>query len=244
LVLPQSGSGAFSSVGLRNGDYVGSATVLYNGNQTVPGTTNAGNYAASVDISAATGFGMSNYNISYTPGDLSVAKASLLVTAVDSAKFVGTSDPSAYSGVMYSGFKNSDSDTSGALGSAVVTVSRTNSSVNDAGSYNNVLMPNVSTTLQNYTVQYATGKFVIVSANQLLVQVGSNTTVYGTAPTYSASGMTVSYCTDCAPGISSPNIVSISGANITVSGSAVTVTSGNTTAAFSLSALNPVLNSS
>ena len=244
LVLPQSGSGAFSLVGLRNGDYVGSATVLYNGNQTVPGTTNAGNYAASVDISAATGFGMSNYNISYTPGDLSVAKASLLVTAVDSAKFVGTSDPSAYSGVMYSGFKNSDSDTSGALGSAVVTVSRTNSSVNDAGSYNNVLMPNVSTTLQNYTVQYATGKFVIVSANQLLVQVGSNTTVYGTAPTYSASGMTVSYCTDCAPGISSPNIVSISGANITVSGSAVTVTSGNTTAAFSLSALNPVLNSS
>ena len=230
-------------VGLRNGDYVSGSTVLYNSNQTVPGTTNAGSYAGSLDISAATGVGMSNYNIHYVAGDLTIAKAVLTVTAVDSAKFVGMSNPAGYGGVMYSGFKNSDSAVSGALGSAVVSVSRSNSGVNDAGVYSGVLVPNVSTALDNYTVTYVNGAFTIVPANQLLVQVGANTTVYGTAPSYSAGSMTVSYCTDCAPGNSSPNVVTISGAGITVSGSSVTVVTGNTTATFGLSPLNPVLNS-
>lgn len=149
---------------------------------------------------------MGNYTISYVPGNLTIAKAVLTVTAVDSAKFVGMSDPSGYGGVIYSGFKNSDTSTSGALGSTVVSVSRSNTSENNAGSYAGVLIPNVSTDLTNYTVAYVPGKFTIVGANQLLVQVGGNSTVYGTAPSYSAGTMTVSYCTDCAPGISSPNI--------------------------------------
>ena len=243
LVLPQSGSSAYSTLGLRNGDYVSSATLLYSGNQTIPGTTNAGTYSASVDISGATGLGMSNYAISYVPGDLTIAKAVLTVTAADSAKFVGMSDPSGYGGVIYSGFKNSDSATSGALGSAVISVSRSNASENNAGSYAAVLAPNVSTDLTNYTVAYVPGNFTIVGANQLLVQVGSNTTVYGTAPSYSAGSMTVSYCTDCAPGISSPNIVSISGAGITVSGSSLTIVTGNTTATLALAPVSAVLNS-
>jgi hypothetical protein len=244
LVLPQSGSGAYSVVGLRNGDYISSSTVLYNGNQTVPGTTNAGSYLGLLDISAATGAGMSNYSINYIAGDLNIAKATLLVTAVDSGKFVGISDPSGYGGVMYSGFKNSDTEISGALGSAVVSVSRSNSSVNDAGVYSGVLTPNVDRVLDNYTVSYGNGIFTITGANQLLVLVGSNTTVYGVAPTYNAGDMTVSYCTDCASGNNSPNIVSITGADLSVSGSTITVTTGNTTGIFSLNPINPVMNSS
>ena len=187
---------------------------------------------------------MSNYSINYVAGDLTIAKAALLVTAVDSAKFVGMSDPAGYGGVMYSGFKNSDSAVSGALGSAVVSVSRSNSSVNDAGSYSGVLVPNVDRALANYTVSYGNGNFTIVGANQLLVMVGSNATVYGTAPTYTAGGMTVSYCTDCAAGNSSPNIVTVSGANISISGSTVAVTAGSTTGTFSLTPTAPVMNSS
>jgi hypothetical protein len=244
LVLPQSGSAAYSVVGLRNGDYISSSTVLYSSNQTVPGTTNAGSYAGSLDISAATGVGMSNYNISYVAGDLSIAKATLLVTAVDSGKFVGMSDPSGYGGVMYTGFKNSDTAISGSLGSAVVSVSRSNSSVNDAGIYSGVLVPSVDRALDNYTVRYGNGNFTIAGANQLLVLVGNNTTVYGTAPSYSAGGMTVSYCTDCASGNSSPNIVNVTGADISVTGTTVTVTTGNTTGVFSLTPTNPVMNSS
>ncbi|WP_114652568.1 beta strand repeat-containing protein [Polynucleobacter necessarius] len=244
LVLPQSGSDAYSVVGLRNGDFISSSTVLYSGNQTVPGTTNAGSYVGLLDISAATGVGMSNYNISYVAGDLSIAKAELLVTAVDDGKFVGMSDPSGYAGVMYSGFKNSDTDISGALGSAVVSVSRSNSSVNDAGTYSGVLVPNVDRVLDNYTVSYGNGNFTIAGANELLVLVGNNTTVYGAAPTYSAGSMTVSYCTDCAAGNNSPNIVSITGADVSVSGSTVTVTAGSTTGVFSLTPTNPVMNSS
>ncbi|MBU3594824.1 filamentous hemagglutinin N-terminal domain-containing protein [Polynucleobacter sp. 86C-FISCH] len=242
LVLPQSGSAAYSVAGLRNDDSVSSATVLYNGNQTIPATTNAGLYAASISISDVNGIRLGNYNVGYTSGDLTVAKALLTVTAVDSAKFVGTSDPSGFSGVMYSGFKNADSDTSGALGSAVVSVSRNNSSSNNAGVYGDVLVPNVSTSLQNYNVGYVNGKFTIVGANELLVQVGSNTTAYGTPASYSAGAMTVSYCTDCAIGVSSPNIISIIGADITASGSAVTVVTGNTTGSFTVSPVNPTMN--
>jgi autotransporter-associated beta strand protein len=244
LVLTQSGSSAYSTLGLRNGDYVSSATVLYSGNQTIPGTTNAGSYGASVNVSVANGLGMGNYNIAYVPGDLTISKAILTVTAVDSAKFVGMTDPSGYGGVIYGGFKNSDTPTSGALGSAVVSVSRSNSSENNAGSYAGVLTPNVSTDLTNYTVTYVPGKFTIMGANQLLVQVGSNSTVYGTVPAYNAGVMTVSYCTDCAPGISSPNIISISGAGVAVSGSSLTVVTGNTTATLVLAPVNPVMNSS
>jgi len=243
LMLPQSGNAAYSVVGLRNGDYVSGGTVLYSGNQTVPGTVNAGTYAGSIDVSAASGLGMSNYVINYVAGDLTVTKAVLTVTAVDSAKFVGTSDPAGYAGVVYSGFKNSDTDTSGALGSAVVSVARSNSSVNDAGIYSGVLVPNVSTALDNYTVAYGNGSFTVVPANQLLVQVGSNSTIYGSSPTYNAGAMTVSYCTDCATGNSSPNIVTISGAGLAVSGSNVTVTTGNTTATFALGPVSPVMNS-
>ena len=242
LVLPQSGRGAYSVAGLRNDDSVSSATILYSGNQTIPATTNAGFYSASIDISAANGIRLGNYNISYTSGDLAVAKALLIVTAVDSAKFVGTTDPSIYGGVMYSGFKNSDSDTSGALGSAVVSVSRNNASSNNAGVYGDVLVPNVSTSLQNYNVGYVNGKFTIVGANELLVQVGSNTTIYGTPASYNAGAMTVSYCTNCAIGVSSPNIISITGAGITSSGSAVTVVTGNTTGSFTVSPVNPTMN--
>ena len=244
LVLLQSGSAALTTIGLLNGDYVSSASVLYAGSQTVSGAVNAGSYAGTLIASGANGLGMGNYNIAYQAGNLIVDKAVLTVTAVDSAKFIGMSDPAGYGGVMYSGFKNGDTSSSGALGSATASVNRTNSSQNNAGTYNNVLVPTLSGDLQNYTVSYVPGSFVIVGANQLLVQLGSNSAMYGATPNYSTSGMTVSYCTNCAIGVLSPSIIALSNANLTISGTSMTIADGNTNATFTISPENPVLNSS
>jgi autotransporter-associated beta strand protein len=243
LVLSQSN---LATTGLLNGDYVNSATITYSANQVVPGTTNAGTYSGALAVSAASGAGMANYNITYVPGNLTVNKAVLTVTAVSSAQFVGLSDPSGYSGVMYSGFQNSDSVTSGALGSAVASVTRTNTAT-AAGTYNGVLAPSLSTALQNYTVNYVAGDYTIVPANTLLVQAGTTSTSYSSAPSYNTSAMTAAYCTNCTAGMnpSSANIVQVLASNIAATGNAITVNDGNqTTATFNLGAQNAVMSTS
>ena len=244
LVLPQS---AVVATGLVNGDYVSSATVLYNGSQVVPSTTNAGSYSGALTLSNALGAGISNYSISYVAGDLTVNKAALTVTAVSAGRFVGLSDSTSYAGVMYSGFQNSDSATSGALGSAVLSITRTNASVNAAGTYNSVLMPSLSVNPQNYTVSYVAGTYTIVPANQLLVQMGTTSTVYSSAPVYSPSSMTVSYCTNCVQGMNASlaNIIQVSTASINVSGNALTINDGNgTSTGFTVGPLSAVYSSS
>jgi mucin-19 len=191
LVLPQNG---LTTTGLKNGDYVASATILYNGNQVVPGTVNVGSYAAALAISSASGVGLSNYVMSYNPGTLAVNKALLTVTAVADAKFVsqtdlqgsatncgGTTCAAGYAGAMISGFQNSDSVASGALGVTPLVIERTNFGTNTLGAFTGVLMPR-GLTPQNYNVQYVAGDYVIVPAQQLLVKMDSNTTAYGTAP--------------------------------------------------------------
>ena len=65
-------------VGLINSDAVTSATLLSNSLAIVSATTNAGTY--SIVPSAALGTGLSNYNISYSNGTLTVNQANLTVT--------------------------------------------------------------------------------------------------------------------------------------------------------------------
>ena len=68
------GNSAFTTSGLQNGETVGGVTLKYNGATTVPATTAAGTYAASIVASAATGgsFVAANYSITYAPGDWEV----------------------------------------------------------------------------------------------------------------------------------------------------------------------------
>ena len=148
-----------------NNDYVNSAAIQYNSSPIVPSTTNAGTYALS--IGSASGLGMSNYNINYVPGILTINKAVLTVSAVSSAQFVGIADPVGFSGVVYSGLKNSDAVTGGnsVLGSATATVTRSNSSVLSAGTYSGVLQPSLSVaSLANYTLSYVPADYTIVPA--------------------------------------------------------------------------------
>ena len=57
------GATDFTVVGLvpNTGDSVQSASLLFNGSNTVPATTNAGTYTGGVIVSAAAGSGLSNY---------------------------------------------------------------------------------------------------------------------------------------------------------------------------------------
>jgi hypothetical protein len=67
------GSIAFTSVGLLNGETIGSVTIAYGTGSSVISTV--GTYTGSVTASAATGgsFTISNYNISYFAGDITVS---------------------------------------------------------------------------------------------------------------------------------------------------------------------------
>ncbi|WP_216257219.1 MBG domain-containing protein [Polynucleobacter sp. AP-Melu-500A-A1] len=244
FVLPQS---ALSATGLRNGDYVSTASIMYNANQVVPGSLSAGTYANSIAISNAAGVGMSNYNISYIAANLTVNKGTLTVTAVSDGKLVTQADIAGsatncagaacvggYAGVMISGFVNGDTVASGALGIAPLVITRTNAAINAAGLYNSVLMPS-GLNPQNYTVQYVAGNYVIAPAEQLLVKMGNNTTAYGTAASYGS--VTAAY-------LKTDGTV-ISGIPVTVSGSTISMNDGlGSTAQFTASPVNPVNSSS
>lgn len=227
---------------LRNGDYVSGATILYNGNQVIPGAINADTYANATSISNAVGAGMTNYSITYAAGSLTVNKAALVVTAVADGKFVSQTDlvgsatncagstcVGGYAGAQYSGFVNGDTATSGALGSAALVITRTNASINAPGAYSQVLMPS-GLNPQNYNVQYVAGDYVIAPAEQLLVKMGNNTTAYGTAPNYASA--TAAY-------LKADGTV-ISGVPVTESGNSVTINDGlGSTASFTVNPITP-----
>ena len=238
---------ALTSSGLRNGDYVSGANILYSGNQVIPGAINAGTYTNAVSINNATGAGIANYNVTYASGDLTVNKAKLVVTAVADGKFVSQSDlagsatncnlgscSGGYAGAMYSGFVNGDSVASGALGLAPLVITRSNSAVNTLGLYTGVLLPG-GLNPQNYSVQYVAGNYVIAPAAQVLVKLDSNTTTYATAPIYGS--VTASY-------LKSDGTI-ISNIPVSVTGNIVSLNDGlGSTAQFTASPTNPVNSSS
>jgi len=240
---------ALASTGLRNGDYVNSANILYNGNQVIPGTINAGTYSSVIDISNAAGVGMTNYNITYAKASLVVNKAALLVTAVGDGKFVSQTDAAGsatncngstcaggYAGAMYSGLVNGDVVTGANTipGLSALSITRSNVSTNAAGLYIGVLVPS-GLNLQNYTAQYAAGDYVIAPAEQLLVKMGNNTSAYSAAPNYSS--VTAAYLK------ADGNI--ISSIPVSVSGNTVSLNDSlNSSAQFTITVVNPANSSS
>jgi hypothetical protein len=190
---------------------------------------------------------VNNYNITYVSGNLTVNKALLVVTAVADAKFVSQSDlqgsatncggmtcTGGYAGAMYSGFVNGDSVASGALGSAPLVITRSNTAINAAGLYTDVLVAS-GLNPQNYSIQYVAGGYVIAPAEQLLVKMDNNTTAYGTTPTYGS--VTAAY-------LKTDGTV-ISNIPVTVVGSTVSLNDAlGSTAQFTAAAISPVLSSS
>ena len=126
------------------------------------------------------GVGASNYSIIQPAGlKADITPATLKVTVNADAKFVTTADPVNFNGVSLSGFLGADtaSDVSGSA-----TITRTNASVNGAGTYAGVLTA-TGLSAQNYVMNYIPGDFTVVAADRVLVRVDNETVVYGTTPT-------------------------------------------------------------
>jgi trimeric autotransporter adhesin len=125
-----------------------------------------------------------NYSVSTSTATGTISQAALTVTANADAKFVTQADATGYNGVSYSGLVNGETST--VLG-GTLNISRTNASTHvGAGTYAGTLVAS-GLTSGNYNISYANGDYTIVPANQLLIRTNNVSTVYGTAPTYSAT---------------------------------------------------------
>src|SRR5262249_30321959 len=84
-----SGSTAFTSSGLQNGETIGTVTIAYGTGSAA--TDAVGTYTGSVTASASTGgtFTAGNYNITYAAGNIIVGGAPITITANDVNKTYG-----------------------------------------------------------------------------------------------------------------------------------------------------------
>jgi hypothetical protein len=126
-------------------------TLTYGG--TSQGAVNAGSY--DIDVSGLTS---GNYDIAYVPGQLTIDKAALTVTANDAAK---TYDGQAFTGgngVTYSGLVNNE--TGSVLGGSL-TYGGTSQGAVDAGSYG---IDVSGLTSGNYDISFASGQLTIDKA--------------------------------------------------------------------------------
>ncbi len=164
----------FTSIGLINSDTISNADISSIGQ---PATAAAMTY--SIDITAATGTGLSNYTIIYTAGTLTVNKVDITVTADNQSKVYGTSDPD---------FSTAYRITSGTLFSPD-TLSGTLDRVSgeSVGTY----QISGDLTNPNYTVSFEPGSLTITKAHVLVIA-NTKTKVFGqTDPkfTYNVIGL-------------------------------------------------------
>ena len=129
-----------------------------------------------------------NYDISFTDGVLTVNKATLNVTALNGSKFVTENDSAGFEGVSYSGFVLGESESDAGLLGGTLDITRSNSDVNLAGDYENVLNPS-GLTASNYEFNYISGDYTINPSDQLVVRFSNVINSYGTPTGYSISSV-------------------------------------------------------
>ena len=191
-ITPVLGSSAFIPSGLQNGETIGSVTLTYGaGGLTATSITGS---TSSITPSAATGgtFTAGNYNITYTPGTLTVAQAVLTVTASDQNKYYGST--SATSGTLntdytVSGLQNSDA-VNGVTFSYTGTLSGDQATAT-VGSY--IITPSGLTLssgyISNYSILYHTGA-LIINAKSLIVTANNISKIEGDVLTNPITGST------------------------------------------------------
>jgi hypothetical protein len=177
------GKTAFSSSGLVAGETIASVTLTYGtgaaGTDPVA-ATNVGGIVASAPVSGV-GFIATNYAISYTAGDLTVAPKSLTITATPVNKTYGTA---LTSGAGYTGF-NAVGLVSGENAGTVTVTYGTGAAANaNVGTYNNSV---VLTSLtggsggfnpSNYSIGYADANIVVGAKTLTLSGAGVSNKVY------------------------------------------------------------------
>jgi hypothetical protein len=179
------------SQNLVGGDQVTNAAIIFAGNDKNVGT---GKLVNVTDVTINDGNNGNNYIINRTNGliasssNSNITPAPLTVQAVNDARFVGLSDSTNFGGAIINGFVGGESFLT--LG-GTLSIQRSNSSINDAGTYTGVLVPNITSNTQNnralgnYSITYRNGNYTIVPAQSLLVKVSqAQATVYGETPNY------------------------------------------------------------
>jgi|GEM_PF-1210982 len=162
-VTGRTGSTAFTSSGLKNGQTIGTVTIAYGTGATA--TSKAGSYSGSVTPSAATGgtFTASNYTLSYVSGNITVSQVPLKITANNQTKIQGNANPTLT--VSYSGFVNGETNSALTTQPTVTTTARTSSPV---GTYPITASGAVDA---NYTITYVAGTLTVKSSAAALVSV-------------------------------------------------------------------------
>jgi len=168
----------FTPVGLFNGDTVSSATI------SSPGTAVTATFVSPgptypINISAAVGTGLGNYNISYTPGTMAILQAPLTLTANPQTKLYGNTfnfvgnEFAQTGGIYYNGDLATGASFSSAGAGPAATVISPGPSY--AINISNATGPGVG----NYNIAYAPGTMMLLPAPAPTVTAKNLTKQYG-----------------------------------------------------------------
>jgi hypothetical protein len=168
--------------GAANPTFSASATGAQNGDNFSFSETTTATAASPVGtypiVPTATSTNITDYNVVYVDGTLTVGKATLTVTAADANRTYGTPNPTFSASAT--GVENGDTFT--------YTETTTAATASPVGTY--PIVPTAAgVNLSNYTVVYANGILTITQAT-LTVTAGSANRIYGSAnPTFSATAL-------------------------------------------------------
>ena len=241
---PVIGSTSFSSVGLKNGETIGSVTL----NVGVGGiaATDAVGSTSIITPSAAIGgtFTASNYNITYVTENLTVVAANLTITANPANRIYGGAILSGAAGSVSfttSGLQNGESIGSVTIAYATGAASG-NELISAVGTYMGKVTPSAAIggtfTASNYNITYLTSLLTVIKKS-LTITAANKTKVYGSANptlTYSYAGLVNS---DAAPS-TLPTISTTAVTGSPVGNYSITI-SGASDANYSISYVNGTL---
>ena len=136
----------------------------------------ANGIAVTINGNTLSGVAAGNYALTQPTGvTANITPAPLTVNANSDSKFIGQNDPVGFNGVSYSGFVGGQNST--VLG-GTLSITRTNSTQNNAGTYSDVLQPS-GLTSNNYSISFVNGNFTIVPADTLLIKTPNASATYG-----------------------------------------------------------------
>jgi hypothetical protein len=171
----------FSSTGLKNGETVGSVSLVSAGAAAAAGVAGSP-YAITPGSATGGSFNAGNYTISYIDGALGVIPAGLLGIAANSAaKIYNGLAYSGGNGVSYTGFQGGDTPAS--LNGTLAYGGSSQGAIN-VGNY--AIVPSGQSS-PNYTISYVNGNLSVIPA-PLGIAANSATRLYGGAnPAFSAT---------------------------------------------------------
>jgi len=217
LLTGASGSGAFTSSGLKNGETIGSVTIAYGTGAAANASVASSPYNGQVTASAATGgtFTASNYTISYNTGNITVSTKALTLTATAISKVYGTTYT--FLGTEFTQVGSVAGDITG----VTLTSSGAASTATVIGgpTYPITITPGSATGpgIANYTFSYATANMTVTKAT-LTVNIG---TLAGATKTYDATTTaTLTGTAGSLNGIVNSDVVNLGGAPTAVYASA------------------------